>query len=109
MIKICFPYNKRIRDFFPSYLLMLLIPVIISTFIFLRMENTMRKQALETNTIFIKQFSAIVDQNIREIEQFATFIISNKTVNRICNIDILNNWYTSMAMLLPTTIFLQLS
>jgi len=68
MIKIHFPYNKRIKDFLPSYLLMILIPIAIGVYIFLRMESVINKQALDTNMTFIKQFSAVVDQNIREIE-----------------------------------------
>lgn len=90
MRKVHIPYNKRIKDFLPSYLLMILIPIATGIYIFLRMGSVINKQALDTNMTFIKQFSAVVDQNIREIEQFATFITTNKTVQRIGNMYSLN-------------------
>jgi len=90
MKKIHFPYNQRIKDFLPSYLLMILIPIVIGVYIFLRMEGVINKQVLDTNAAFIKQFSAVVDQNIREIEQLATFITTNKTVERIGSMYSLN-------------------
>ena len=72
-----FRIRNAIKIFLPSYILILLLPLLLGVFIFFQTTTLLEQAEIEKNHSLIKQFSDSFDNQINEIKTFNTQILCN--------------------------------